>query len=209
MNNPIQFVDPSGHAAEIGGRTEKYIPLEFYGMSRETQQMYVDRYLKYGENAVPKELLHAIESNVRDQEYIQELAEYGPAGAGVRIIKAGNAVITAINGAKVAQRVNTIVKVGDKIGNLGTLVNNPGIKVSWESARQHALNRIAQKGVTSEMFESWVKNGKAIMQDENTYLFLTKEGVAVVSKEGIPQTAYTAEYFKDHIKNAITQIFGK
>ncbi|AIF51660.1 hypothetical protein [Pelosinus sp. UFO1] len=39
------------------------------------------------------------------------------------------------------------------------------------------------------MFESIVKNGKAIMQDANTYLFRTREGVAVVSKDGIPQTA--------------------
>lgn len=54
------------------------------------------------------------------------------------------------------------------------------------------------------MFESWIKNGKAIQQDSNTYLFLTKDGVAVVSKNGIPQTAYTSAQFKDHIYNAIT-----
>ena len=59
------------------------------------------------------------------------------------------------------------------------------------------------------MFESWVKNGKAIQQDESTYLFLTRDGVAVVSKDGIPQTAYTSAQFKDHIKNAITEVYGK
>lgn len=66
-----------------------------------------------------------------------------------------------------------------------------------------------QKGVTTDMFESWVKNGKAIQQGENTYLFLTKDGVAVVSKNGIPQTAYSAQYFKEHVIDAITQLFGK
>jgi hypothetical protein len=91
---------------------------------------------------------------------------------------------------------------------LGKLVNNPSLSVNWGDARVHALNRMSKNGVTQEMFESWVKNGKAIMQDENTFLFLTKEGAAVVSKDGIPQTAYTAAQYKDHIINAITQVFG-
>lgn len=63
---------------------------------------------------------------------------------------------------------------------------------------------MSKNGVTQDMFESWIKNGKAIQQDSNTYLFLTKDGVAVVSKNGIPQTAYTSAQFKDHIYNAIT-----
>lgn len=102
-----------------------------------------------------------------------------------------------------------VAKIGDDIGNLGKMVKNPNLNVNWGSAREHALNRMSKNGVTQDMFESWVKNGKAIQQDSNTYLFLTKDGVAVVSKNGIPQTAYTSAQFKDHIIDAITQVYGK
>jgi uncharacterized protein YecE (DUF72 family) len=111
--------------------------------------------------------------------------------------------------AQLNQGTKGIAKIGDKIGNLGKLVDNPDVKVNWGDAREHALNRMSKHGITQEMFEHWVKDGKAIQQDGNIYLFLTKEGVAVISKEGIPQTAYTSAQFRDHIKNAITQIYGR
>jgi hypothetical protein len=100
-----------------------------------------------------------------------------------------------------------IPKAGDPIGNLGILIENPGVKLRWDVAREHALNRMTQRGITVETFELWVKNGKAIQKDTNTYMFITKEGVAITSMDGVPQTAYSAQQFKDHIKAAIKQLY--
>jgi hypothetical protein len=78
-----------------------------------------------------------------------------------------------------ATRRGNLAKEGDQIGNLGTYVKNPRIDVNWNNVRQHALNRMDKNGITKEKFESWVKNGKAIQQDANTFMFLNREGVAV------------------------------
>ncbi|MGF9910327.1 EndoU domain-containing protein [Brevibacillus porteri] len=105
-NNPIIFVDPTGHQVTIEGTGERFHPLDFYSMSHETKQMYVDRYLKYGENSIPKELRGGVKLEVSSQAYIKEVEEYGPGGAGVKIVKVGSkAVIAAVNGTKVAKQV--------------------------------------------------------------------------------------------------------
>ena len=104
---------------------------------------------------------------------------------------------------------SNLAKKGDQIGNLGTYVKNPGISVNWNNVRQHALNRMDKSGITKEQFESWVQNGKAVQQDANTFMFLNREGVAIMSKDGIPQTAYSASKFKDHINGAVIKLFGE
>ena len=98
-NNPLRFVDPSGHSVEIGGRTEKFQPTEFYSLDYETQQMYIDRYLNYGEHSIPEEILTSV-------IVAADMRDFGPGAAGVRIVKSGKAVITAINGAKTASQLS-------------------------------------------------------------------------------------------------------
>lgn len=99
------------------------------------------------------------------------------------------------------------VKVGDQIGNFGKLVDN--LDIQWTGSRQHALNQMKKKGVTEAQVQSWIKNGKVIQQDTDTFMYVTKDGVAILNKQGVLQTAYGKDHFKDPIINAIQQLYGK
>lgn len=87
---------------------------------------------------------------------------------------------------------------------MGTLVENPSIKVNWDAFAEHGLERMAQRGVTQEMVDSWVANGKALQQGANKYLFVTKEGAAVVTSEGKLVTTYS-----ENMTNIVKQLYGK
>ncbi|AUM95041.1 MULTISPECIES: DUF4258 domain-containing protein [Clostridium] len=104
---------------------------------------------------------------------------------------------------------NGAAKHGDKIGNLGKLVDNTRISVDWSKYSKHGLERMEQRNVTRQMVENWVKNGKVIQQDTNTFLYLTKDGAAVVGKNDNLVTTYSKEQFKPHIKNALKQLYGE
>ncbi|WP_412679447.1 RHS repeat domain-containing protein [Brevibacillus fortis] len=100
-NNPIKYIDPTGNQYEIGGRTEKFEPLEFMTLDPEIKDMYVERYLKYGEESLPKEIRV-------DVSVWAEVRDFGPGGAGVKIVKASSkAVIAAVNGTKIAGTYNS------------------------------------------------------------------------------------------------------
>lgn len=98
-------------------------------------------------------------------------------------------------------------KVGAQIGNFGKLVKNPNVK--WVSSREHALNKVMKRGITKNKIRSWIKNGKVIQQDADTFMYVTKDGVAILNKSGVLQTAYGKDQFREPIKNAIKQLYGK
>lgn len=100
-------------------------------------------------------------------------------------------------------------KLGTSFGKLGTLVENPSIKVNWDTYAEHGFERMAQRGVTKEMVDSWVANGKALQQGMNKYLFVTKEGAAVVTTEGKLVTTYSSQFFDENMINLVKELFGK
>ncbi|HEY4431382.1 MAG TPA: hypothetical protein VGN87_10115 [Paenibacillus sp.] len=55
-----------------------------------------------------------------------------------------------------------VAKIGDSSGKSGTLITNSGTKIDWSKVSSHGLERMTDRGVTKEMAESWVKNGKAL-----------------------------------------------
>lgn len=84
---------------EIGGKTVRFKLNEFFRLDIETQIMYIDRYLRYGEQSIPEE--------IRTQVIVMaDMRDFSPGGAGVRIVRMGKAVITAINDVKVAKAMN-------------------------------------------------------------------------------------------------------
>ena len=92
---------------------------------------------------------------------------------------------------------------------MGTLVEDPSISVNWNSFAEHGLERMAQRGVTKEMVDSWVANGKALQQGGNKYLFVTQEGAAVVTQEGKLVTTYSSKFFDENMINIVRQLYGK
>jgi len=103
----------------------------------------------------------------------------------------------------------TGAKIGTNLGKLGVVAQNPGIKVDWSAFAEHGLKRMTERGVTKEMVDTWVKTGKAVAQNGGQkFLFVTEEGVAVVSKDGKLVTTYSKEFFDDNMKTIVKQILG-
>ncbi|USG64633.1 hypothetical protein NDK47_21185 [Brevibacillus ruminantium] len=77
-------------------------------MSEETREMYIDRYIKYGPDSIPKGLKSTVEIMADPSGLI-------PGAGGIRIVQGvGKAVITAINGAKIGRTAYDIAKEGGK-----------------------------------------------------------------------------------------------
>jgi hypothetical protein len=104
---------------------------------------------------------------------------------------------------------NNLAKVGDNFGRLGTLAENPSIVVNWSTFAEHGLERMAQRGVTPDMVQSWVANGKALAQGDNKFLFITREGAAVVTRDGKLVTTYPASKFDANMVEVVKKIFGE
>ena len=107
------------------------------------------------------------------------------------------------NGTNVAQ-------YGDEFGKMGTYVENPKIKVDWTQYTEHAVERMQQRGMTQELIDYIVENGKVLSQNGgNKYVFITKEGVAVVSKEGKLITGWTCLDYDEVMIEIVNKLFGE
>lgn len=99
--------------------------------------------------------------------------------------------------------------LGDTFGKMGEYVKSPGIKVDWSQYAQHGFDRLAQRGMSKELVESIVQNGKALSQNGGAkFAFVTEQGVVVLSKEGKLVTAWSSAYFDDAMKEIIKLLFG-
>ena len=104
----------------------------------------------------------------------------------------------------------TLAQYGDDFGKMGTYVENPNIKVDWTRYAGHAVERMQQRGVTQEMVNNVVENGKVLLQNNgNKFAHITQEGVAIVSKEGKLITAWSSADFDSSILEIINQLFEK
>jgi hypothetical protein len=67
-----------------------------------------------------------------------------------------------------------------------------------------------ERGVTKEMAESWVENGKALSQNNGSkHLFFSEEGAAVVANDGTLVTTIPKSKYDDAYKALSTSLFGK
>ena len=73
----------------------------------------------------------------------------------------------------------------------------------------HGLERMAERGVTRAMAESWVSTGKALRQYGGQILFVTQEGAVVVNPVGKVLIAYTYEYFDGTMTVIVELLFGR
>ena len=106
--------------------------------------------------------------------------------------------------------VETLAKYGDDFGKMGVYAKNPGVKVDWSQFAEHGFERMAERGVTKDMIESIVQNGKVLSQNGGSkFAYITQEGVAVVSKEGKLITAWGKDNFDSNMIEIVTQLFGK
>jgi len=67
-----------------------------------------------------------------------------------------------------------------------------------------------QRGLTKEMINIIVDNGKVLSQNNGSkFAYITKEGVAIVSKDGKLITAWNSADFDASMVQIIEKLFGK
>ena len=92
---------------------------------------------------------------------------------------------------------------------MGVYVENPGIKVNWSKYAEHGLERMQERGMTMDMINSVINNGKVLSQNGgNKFAYITQEGVAVVSKDGKLITAWDKAHFDDNMQQIVNKLFG-
>ncbi|MGX7417391.1 hypothetical protein ACWOFR_01165 [Carnobacterium gallinarum] len=103
-----------------------------------------------------------------------------------------------------------LVIVGDDMGKMGKLISHPNITVDWSLYAEHGLESLNKRGMSEELVESIVKNGKSLEQaGGNKCAFITKDGVVVISKEGKLVTAWSNDYFDGPMNELIIKLFGE
>jgi len=102
------------------------------------------------------------------------------------------------------------VQYGTDFGKMGTYVENPNISVDWSKFAEHGLERMEQRGVTKEMVDDIVENGKVLSQNGGSkFALITKDGVAVVSNDGKLITAWGKADFDDNMIEIVNKLWGE
>ena len=102
------------------------------------------------------------------------------------------------------------VKFGDSFGKIGTYAEKPNLKVDWKQYADHAINdSMVKRGITQEMVDSYVANGKALSQGNGKYAFVSRDGVAVVASNGKLVTTWSSTDFDANMLDIIDKLFGK
>lgn len=67
-----------------------------------------------------------------------------------------------------------------------------------------------QRGMTQEVIDDIVKNGKVLSQNGgNKFAYITQNGVAIVSKDGKLITAWGQSNFDENMLDVIRKLFGE
>ena len=103
-----------------------------------------------------------------------------------------------------------LAQYGDDFGKMGKYVKTPNVNFDWSQSTNHGLERMKQRGITSSMIEDFINKGKVLSQDNgNRFAYVTKDGVAVISKDGKLITAWTSANFDSNMSKIVKLLFGK
>ncbi|MGN0754929.1 MAG: DUF4258 domain-containing protein [Aristaeellaceae bacterium] len=106
--------------------------------------------------------------------------------------------------------ISTIAAVGTSFGSLGTLIVNNGQQIiDWANPTRHALQRMAERGVTQDMIELWAATGKALQQTGDKIIYITQQGAVVINNAGRVITTYTSAEYSPHMQQVVQMLFGK
>lgn len=106
--------------------------------------------------------------------------------------------------------IKKVAEIGDDFGKMGKLVKHPNIAIDWKLYADHGTSQLLDRGITNEMADLIVKNGKVLEQaGGNKFAFITTEGVIVVSKEGKLVTGWSKDYYDQPMNEILEKLFGK
>jgi len=102
--------------------------------------------------------------------------------------------------------VGGLLKVGNTIGKLGTIVENPGIRITAYSV--HGLLQKIGRGVSSQDLLNTVRNAKIVFSQANgtRFLFLSDKTAVVVDASGKVITTYGRANFTGVVLDIINAL---
>lgn len=93
---------------------------------------------------------------------------------------------------------------------MGTYTEKPNLNVDWKQYADHAMNdSMVKRGITQEMVEGYVANGKALAQGNGKYAFVSRDGVAVVTSNGKLVTTWSSADFDANMLEIVNKLFDK
>lgn len=94
--------------------------------------------------------------------------------------------------------------VGQNFGKLGTVVNNPNLKITGIS--QHGMNQAITRQVTSTNIINTVRTPAVVLNQGGTYLFISKNAGVVLNTQGKLVSTYPSSMFDQGILNILNII---
>ena len=141
-------------------------------------------------------------------KYVDDIADSGKYADD--IAGSGKYVDEIIDGGSKSGKTTGLAQYGHDFGKMGTYVDNPNIKVDWSQYAEHGFKRMQQRGMTQEMVDQIVANGKVLSQNNGSkFAFITQDGVAVVSRDGKLITTWSSEYYDSAMQEIIIKLFGE
>ena len=103
-----------------------------------------------------------------------------------------------------------LAQLGDNFGRMGTYVNSPNITVDWNQYAGPAMERMEQRGMTVNMVNDIVENGRVLMQNNgDRFAFITREGVVILSREGRLITMWSSADYDSNMVEIVGRLFGE
>lgn len=100
-------------------------------------------------------------------------------------------------------------ELGDRVGRFGILTNNPKIQINRDIPNIHSWEKLKERNIDIIEVEKCMKYGACIEQDRgNKYVYITKEGAAVVRKDGKLITAWAKNNYDENMIEIIKKLYG-
>lgn len=100
-------------------------------------------------------------------------------------------------------------ELGDQVGRFGILTNNPKIQINRDIPNIHSWEKLKERNIDIIEVEKCMKYGACIEQDRgNKYVYITKEGAAVVRKDGKLITAWAKNNYDENMIEIIKKLYG-
>ncbi|NJM34876.1 MAG: hypothetical protein HC850_09415 [Rhodomicrobium sp.] len=103
---------------------------------------------------------------------------------------------------KVAKAAESASGVGTTFGKLGTVVENPGIRIS--SFTKHGIDQVVSRGVSPAALQATMNAPVAVLkQSSGRFLYVSQEAAVVVTPAGKVVTTYPSTLFDAPILNIL------
>ncbi|AEG61159.1 YD repeat protein [Desulforamulus ruminis DSM 2154] len=217
-NNPLLYIDPSGHKyvynrfGEIIG-TNVGDDYTDYSQAATNTSGGGDRVYKPWNGGTGSSGTGSVNSSSSVTKSSSDISRYssgkvaatliGPlpdAKPELLLLFPGGNFANLIKGAGSA--ANTVANLGKSYGKFGTVVKNPGIKITDFST--HGVNQAITRGVTTNIIKRTIDNPTVVLSQRggNAFAYVSRDAVVVVDKAGKIITTYGKNHF-DTIVNQV------